>query len=247
MLFKNIFLILLIKSGLLLTAASAQQESTNNSSDLVLFLQSRAHFLHFVKIPTADLPSPSTGYLTNVMLKPDIHINSIDYHPRTKTFYFTNPRVGYWSKNAQLSSIPWDPDFICTAATAEVKDLRLEMKDDSEKKEQSDKDDSKEDDDENADKVALMSELDRLVSAATQGKPVCFVDKLDNKSVIFNKKLSELKKLVHEKENWNPRSIAVDYVGDKIYIVDTSDAAVSVYDLDGRNKALVFRNDNCLQ
>lgn len=44
----------------------------------------------------------------------------------------------------------------------------------------------------------------------------------------------------------NYRSIAVDYITDKIYIVDTSDVAVNVYDLNGRNKATVFRNESVI-
>ncbi|XP_016838939.2 low-density lipoprotein receptor-related protein 2-like [Nasonia vitripennis] len=55
----------------------------------------------------------------------------------------------------------------------------------------------------------------------------------------------EIKEL-HEEENWNPRSLAVDYVANKLYIVDTSNRAINVFDLDGQNKATVFHNESLI-
>ena len=50
-------------------------------------------------------------------------------------------------------------------------------------------------------------------------------------------------KVVREEENWNPRSIAEDYITDKIYAADTKGRNVFAISLSGHNKIVLFHDD----
>lgn len=52
---------------------------------------------------------------------------------------------------------------------------------------------------------------------------------------------SEIKTVVAGPNDWEPRAIAVDYVNDKIYVMDQAGKKIDVFELDGSKKIIGIR------
>ncbi|XP_031787417.1 low-density lipoprotein receptor-related protein 5-like [Nasonia vitripennis] len=89
--------------------------------------------------------------------------------------------------------------------------------------------------------IPIHDEYDEV----TDGKRNCKTSRLTNMPFYEDLKPANLT-LVREEENWNPRSIAIDYIGNKLYVVVANEMTVNIYDLNGHNKAIVFRNESVI-
>ena len=50
-------------------------------------------------------------------------------------------------------------------------------------------------------------------------------------------------KLLYKEKEWIPRSIALDHIGKKLYIIDSTARSVDVFNMYGTNKARVFKHE----
>lgn len=88
-----------------------QEPATNNSNDVFIFMPTAVFTLPYYKMHTPDMATLSRKM--SILISKKVHVNTVDFHPPSKRIFFTMERIGYWTKNAKIYAMPWDPDFVC--------------------------------------------------------------------------------------------------------------------------------------